>query len=557
MKILVACTVQSVLMLGMVLFAQPNEANGAKPEKGSLRGHEGLPQQPPKALLTELEEALGNDSQMVTDQQQLRFQEELRATFTSLPKNGRGAVEGPSARYALHRLFNQRYGWQIKGLETNGAWNAASPVGAMGDHVPPKMKDLFEQRLGTYGLDLQELAVLAATMDNMFRNDVIERLRIVYSAYRRKPSEILNLNEALDLAHAYMCCLIVGSRVANLHALEVLSNVKRFRELFPRHDDVEVLLMSTLHDVADGFKEFNWELMTSWLETFGKQLGHSEDRECQVMKQSLILQEERPGNGLVRLANFYSADGDNLSASWHFTEGKDYLRGIGALDESHEDDPKVIIPNYLMGSSNCITPSGHYEICCFDECEHLMDQIESHLEAPVASPSAIASFVASLASASQPGNRTLSPKLLRLLEDVAEHHSGMVPIHGRLFSQWMHQVYPRECRHPHLSAEPKDYLKSYHEIHESINNTERAKYMQMADLRQKLGAANETFTGEDLPNSLWSMHEQLVDPKVLEATSQGRPLRLQRILALVALGVAGLSFAKSLPEQAHGKLKEL
>jgi len=313
--------------------------------------------------------------------------------------------------------------------------------------------------------------------------------------------------------------------------------------------------MSTQQEVADGIKEFNVELMTSWLETFGKQLGNFEDRECQVMKQKLIGREERSGNGRVRLGDFYSGD-DNF----HFTESVDYLRTIGALDESYKDDPKVIIPNYLHGPSNCVTPSGYYEICCFDECEHLMDQIESHLEAPVASPSAIASFVSSLPSASQLDNRTLSPTLLRLLDDVAEHHNGMVPIHGRLFSQWMHQAYPRECSHPHLAAQPKtySYLMNYHEAYQlNANFTERIKYMQIAMLRQKLGEPNETSADDEVPTSLWSMHEQLVDPKTLEGTSRGRTSRLQRMLALAALGFAGFSFAKSLPEQIHGKIKEL
>eukprot|EP00930_Biecheleria_cincta_P048680 TRINITY_DN33958_c0_g1_i1.p1 TRINITY_DN33958_c0_g1~~TRINITY_DN33958_c0_g1_i1.p1 ORF type:complete len:556 (-),score=115.02 TRINITY_DN33958_c0_g1_i1:117-1784(-) len=555
MKFLVARMIQSVLILCMAFFAQPNAGSRTKLEKSSLRGNEGLPVQPRKALLTELEEALGSDHHRVTDEQQLRFEEELRATFKALPKNSRGAVEGPSARYALHRLFTQRYGWQIKGLETSGdAWDAASPVVAMGDRVPPKMKELFEERIGNYGLDLQELAVLAATMDNMFRSDVSERLRIVYDAYRRDQTEILSLNDAIDLAHAYMCSLIVGSRVQNLHTAEVFSNLKRFNEHFPRHGEVETLLMSTLQEVAGGMQEFNVELMTSWLETFGKQLGHFEDRECQVMKQKLVLLEERPGNGRVRLGDFYGGD-DNF----HFTESVDYLRRIGALDESYKDDPKVIIPNYLHGPSNCVTPSGYYEICCFDECEHLMDQIESHLEAPVASPWAIASFVSSLASASQPSNRTLSPKLLRLLEDVAEHHNGVVPIHGRLFSQWMHQAYPRECSHPHLAAQPNTYQLNYHESHQlNANFTERIKYMQIAMMQQRLGEPeHNTSAGDEVPISLWSMHEQLVDPKTLEGISRGGTPHLQRMMALVALGFAGVSFAKSLPEQIHGKIKEL
>ena len=30
-----------------------------------------------------------------------------------------------------------------------------------------------------------------------------------------------------------------------------------------------------------------------------------------------------------------------------------------------------------------------------------------------------------------------------------------VPFHGRLFAQWMHHAYPRECQFPHLSGTTK------------------------------------------------------------------------------------------------------
>merc|ERR1719478_161830 len=48
--------------------------------------------------------------------------------------------------------------------------------------------------------------------------------------------------------------------------------------------------------------------------------------------------------------------------------------------------------------------------------------------------------------------KMLSPSLLQRLEEIAVSHEGMVPLHGRLFLQWMHHVYPRECPFPHLSG---------------------------------------------------------------------------------------------------------
>merc|ERR1719291_819104 len=76
-----------------------------------------------------------------------------------------------------------------------------------------------------------------------------------------------------------------------------------------------------------------------------------------------------------------------------------------------------------------------------------------HLERSIAAPSApagrIAELVASLRSESVDAPRNLSASLLSRLGEIAEHHSGAVPLHGRLFAQWMHHAYPLECPYPH------------------------------------------------------------------------------------------------------------
>merc|ERR1719460_1038482 len=38
------------------------------------------------------------------------------------------------------------------------------------------------------------------------------------------------------------------------------------------------------------------------------------------------------------------------------------------------------------------------------------------------------------------------------LEQIAKAHGGKVPIHGRLFAQWLHYAFPRECPFPHKSG---------------------------------------------------------------------------------------------------------
>merc|ERR1712232_1405646 len=36
--------------------------------------------------------------------------------------------------------------------------------------------------------------------------------------------------------------------------------------------------------------------------------------------------------------------------------------------------------------------------------------------------------------------------------EVGGQHEGRIPLHGRLFAQWMHHAYPRECPYPHQAG---------------------------------------------------------------------------------------------------------
>jgi hypothetical protein len=374
----------------------------------------------PKAILAELEQAIGGQEWAMHELHEIET--DLKVTFKALPKNGRGAVEAPSVRYALHRFFIQRHGWMVKGLETGGgAWDADSPIGAMNAHVPREIRELFEDRLGNYGLNLHELAVLAGTMNKMFERDVEQRLRIIYAGLNLAIEKTLDLGTAHGVMLNYIAAYIAGPQLENLTPDYVKTAVSVMRRRYPRAFQAEELLLEIRTEMAP-VEAFDFGLVLKVLSRFGQQLGRLEDAECQAMKKQLVSVEHREGSGRVRLGDFYSA-------GRFFGESRDYLRSQGALDESNPEDPKVLIPNYLASPSMCLTPTGYFAMCCFDECENLMDQIESGLEAPMATPDKIASLVSSFGSS----NRTLSASLLQLLDDVAGHHGGMIPIHGRLF----------------------------------------------------------------------------------------------------------------------------
>merc|ERR1712118_522608 len=120
--------------------------------------------------------------------------------------------------------------------------------------------------------------------------------------------------------------------------------------------------------------------------------------------------EEETCSGRVPLQKFYSA---NLhDGVGQFSESVEYLRQIGALDESDPKHVSVIVANYVAGPANCMESSNFYSICCLDECEGLMGHIEKQVAAPHASPEQILQLVAGLPSATLPANRTLSATVI-------------------------------------------------------------------------------------------------------------------------------------------------
>merc|ERR1719190_230398 len=81
-----------------------------------------------------------------------------------------------------------------------------------------------------------------------------------------------------------------------------------------------------------------------------------------------------------------------------------------------------------------------------------MGHLERSLAAPTASPGRVAELVSGLQSDSVDAPRNLSASLMSRLGEIADHHDGVVPLHGRLFAQWMHHAYPLECPYPHAAG---------------------------------------------------------------------------------------------------------
>lgn len=193
---------------------------------------------------------------------------------------------------------------------------------------------------------------------------------------------------------------------------------------------------------------FDFSLVARVAERVGERFGSFQFHECQQIKSALLKVEES-GTGRVALSDFYKPAVDG---HWQFQESVAYLRQLGALDESDPEKPRVIIANYVSSPSNCIASSSFYSVCCMDECEGLLGHLERHIAAPEATPARIVTLVSELSSSSVIAPRKISESLLYRLEDIATGHAGTVPLHGRLFAQWMHHLFPHECPYPHVAG---------------------------------------------------------------------------------------------------------
>merc|ERR1740139_637483 len=195
--------------------------------------------------------------------------------------------------------------------------------------------------------------------------------------------------------------------------------------------------------------KFSFSAMTTVVEEVGERFRHFQDAECGAMKTKLVAMGDG-GIGRVPLSDFYktSIDGD----TFEFQESEGYLRELGALDDTDPLHPSVIIPNYIQSATNCIASESLYSVCCLNECEQLMSHLEKEIDAPEAEASRIAAIVSSLPSSSVEAPRSLSSTLLGKLDEAAATHGGTVQLHGRLFGQWMHHAFPRECPYPHVTG---------------------------------------------------------------------------------------------------------
>jgi len=501
------------------------------------------------SLLEEIEGSLGSGS---AAKKLSQLEAQLRPMYQALPKNAQGGLSHSVVRYALHRLFVQRHGWVVKGLDpAGGSFNSSSPAGILKDQVPAFIQDLFEKRLHGKGMGLHELAVFAATIEHLIHNEAVGRLGLSLNVHEILPTSTMSEVEADGVLDTYMMAYILGENLTNMTLDYVKDSLAEMPELYLAWNETQEFMrgMRANTTAATLSHEINFATLAKVAEAAGEHFGSFQDRECRELKDKLVAMEDR-ASGRVRLAEFYKPA---LDGAWQFQESVSYLQQLGALDESDPQDLRVLIPNYLMSQSNCIASSSFYSVCCMDECEALMGHLEEELSAPEASVHRISSLIANLPSSSVNAPRTLSSALLERLNEIAASHGGTVPIHGRLFAQWMHHAYPRECPYPHVSGTTNPQTEAEWEDHGNKATATEDEMLQYCSPSQDDRSDATSSVGDvEMP---WSSAEELLimgTPPIFQPDSSKRAT-LRSFVLMSLLGSVLIGLFRMFKSEQHSK----
>jgi len=132
------------------------------------------------------------------------------------------------------------------------------------------------------------------------------------------------------------------------------------------------------------------------------------------------------------------------------------------------------------------------------------------------------------------------------LQEIADHHDGQVPLHGRLFAQWMHHVYPLECAFPHTSGttsplSPDEWMDATGLDEVTAEETYRKSFIK------------ESKPSDDAEAVPWlAVEELVVAHKRAHRKGTGFARKLAAFVAVLALAVpiARLAMSAAMPQQA-------
>merc|ERR1719198_2104655 len=241
-------------------------------------------------LLAEVEGTFGEGSASSRVKQ---LETILGPIYAALPKNEKGYLGHATVRYALHRLFIQRHGWSIKGLDAAGGHrNSTSGAGLLKEQVPAYIQDLFEKRLAGRGFGLHELGVLAATIEHLVHSEAIKRLGHAFRVHNFMPTDVLSESEADTVLDTYMTSYILGEDLSVMNLTQANELKAEMPELYMAWKDTQEFVHSTRKNIMQSEASaeqkssggLDFSLVARTAERVGERFGTFQNQECKTMK---------------------------------------------------------------------------------------------------------------------------------------------------------------------------------------------------------------------------------------------------------------------------------
>jgi len=388
----------------------------------------------------------------------------MRRSFQALPKNDQGRLTSQAARYLVHNYFAQEHGWLINGLGAHSHQRYAPDVheaDILQHKAPEILETLLHAQNSGRGFSLRDAEAMAAALERLIVDESAAMLEASYVLNNFRTDRHLSERQLREVLMSFLLMFELGTNL-NVTDHETHNTLKAHMEATLGTDDsfwekldefqrdtVKNYIFERRH-VGNPFHayEFTFDEAVNVVETLFHTYGRWQNSECDMMKEELISLDQHD-YGRVPLRLFYSQPD---AAVYKFGESVDYLRQTGALEEIPGQQPHVLISNYLAGPSNCVAGSAFYSVCCLSECAGIMSELEGKVQAPTTNASFIVDLVGSMSSTSVDGPRQLPGSLIDRLDAIAVQHEGVVPLHGRMFAQWLHYAFPLECQYPQTLA---------------------------------------------------------------------------------------------------------
>jgi hypothetical protein len=394
--------------------------------------------------------------------------------------------------------------------------------------------------------------MMVAAVERLTYDEVIRGVELAFKLNDHQVTDRLNVESFIDVLGSYLITeMLEGTSIEREQHLEDKKNV---RELYPYWDTTLTFIEDLVKNedygrmaISNPFTDqghYSFDDAATIGQRISEQFGSWSNHECHVIKDSLVTMDPHE-TGRVKLSEFYSK---SENGAWQFREASEYLRQLGALDESSvAQGPQVIISNYISGMSNCITSAPYYSICCLNECDDIFQHLEAAILSAKASPTEIIRAIESMPNVLSEADGKVGEAHRSRLEEVAAINKGKVPMHGRLFAQWLHYVFPRDCPFPHVAGTvnpvtPMKFEESVGQYAADASEEEVEQFLQ--------SEAARLSPSPDAGAAMWNLKEHILESSTPSDHATSRLQQVLRTLSGLGLlaGLLGLLFKQLLPE---------